>query len=74
MWIFFRAFAAEIDDPFFEVRMALAIVRSFYTSTRFELKPDFSKCMFLSAHFLMETLVSHRKPWDEFTMPGKVLF
>jgi phosphate uptake regulator len=71
---FFKSFSMEINDAFFEARMALALVRSFYTSTRFELNPDFSRSMFLSAHFLMEKLVSHHEPWEEFTMPRKVLF
>ncbi len=71
---FFKAFSLEIDDGFFEVRMALALVRSFYTSTRFELNPDFSRQMFLSAHFLMESLVSHQGPWEDFKIPRKVLF
>jgi hypothetical protein len=71
---FFKAFSLEISDPFFEARMALALVRSLYTSTRFELNPDFSRSMFLSAHFLMESLVSCHTPLEEYTMPRNVLF
>jgi len=71
---FFKAFSLEIDDTVFETRMALALVRSFYTSTRFELNPDFSRQMFLSAHFLMESLTSHQGIWEDFKIPRKVLF
>lgn len=71
---FFRKFSNEIDDTLFEARMTLALARSFYTSTRFELNPDFSRHMFLIAHFLMENLVSHEKSWEAFTIPEKVLF
>ena len=71
---FFRKFSNEIEDTLFEARMTLALARSFYTSTRFELNPGFSRHMFLIAHFLMETLVSHEKPWEAFTIPEKVLF
>ncbi len=71
---FFTDFAREMDDRAFEARMALALVRSFYTSTRFELNPSFSKQMFLSAHFLMESLVAHEGPWEAFTLPRKVLY
>lgn len=70
---FFRAFSQEIGDTGFEARMALALVRSFYTSTRFELNPGFSNRMFLSAHYLMESLAAHDGPWNEFTIPMKVL-
>lgn len=71
---FFKTFSMEIDDRLFEVRMALALARSFYTSTRFELNPVFSRQMFLSAHFLMESLVSHQGTWEDFKIPRKVLF
>jgi len=71
---FFREFSMEIDDKVFEARMALALVRSFYTSTRFELNRNFSRRMFLSAHFLMESLISHRGNWEKFKFPRKVLF
>jgi len=71
---FFKKFSMEIDDKVFEARMALALVRSFYTSTRFELNRSFSRRMFLSAHFLMESLVSYRGNWEKFKFPRKVLF
>ena len=72
--VFFRKFSNEIEDTLFEARMTLALARSFYTSTRFELNPGFSRHMFLISHFLMETLVSHEKSWEAFTIPEKVLF
>ncbi len=71
---FSKEFSMEIEDELFEARMALALVRSFFTSTRFELNPEFSRRMFLSAHFLMESLVSHQGRWEEFKIPRKVLF
>jgi len=71
---FFRKFSREIDDTAFEVRMALALVRSFYTSTRFELNPEFSNRMFLSAQYLMESLVAHQGPREEFRISDKILF
>lgn len=71
---FFREFSMEIDDKAFEARMALALIRSFYTSTRFELNLNFSRRMFLCAHFLMESLISHRGNWEKFKFPREVLF
>lgn len=71
---FFKGFSEEIEDKTFDARMALALARSFYTSTRFELNPGFSRAMFMSAHFLMESLVSHRGTWDTYKIPEEVLF
>jgi hypothetical protein len=73
-WRSSRNFHGNQKIRFFEARMALALVRSFYTSTRFELNPDFSRRMFLSAHFLMESLVSHQKSWEEFKIPRRTSF
>ncbi len=61
--------AQQKKDETFQARLALALSRSFFTSTRFELSPQFAKEMFLRAHFLMERLTSHQGAWDTFTVP-----
>ncbi len=53
---FSKAFAQEYGDDSFELRLALGLARSFYTSTRFELGDEFSREMYLRAHFLMDEL------------------
>jgi len=70
---FFRDFALEIEDKAFDARMTLALARSFYTSTRFELNAEFSRNMFHKAHFLMESVVSHQGSWASFKIPLKIL-
>lgn len=67
-------FAAAYDDRTFDVRMALALARSFYTSTRFETNYAFAREMFLRAHLLMEKVIEHPpRPWPEFQLPARVL-
>ncbi|MFW5836400.1 MAG: PhoU domain-containing protein [Desulfovibrionaceae bacterium] len=74
----FEAFAADLaqqwGDDTYQARMALALARSLYTSTRFELNADFAKDMFLRAQFLMEKVAGHQgKPWESFALPEDVL-
>lgn len=72
---FARGFARASGDATFEARMALALARSFLTSTRFELNPAFSRGMCLRAHYLMERLAGHRgRPWQDFVLPEHALF
>jgi phosphate uptake regulator len=71
---FFREFARESGDSTFELRMALALARSFYTSTRFELNRIFSHDMFIRAHYLMERVVDHRGSRIAFQLPRESLF
>ncbi|MDZ7761185.1 MAG: PhoU domain-containing protein [Desulfovermiculus sp.] len=75
MFEFAQDFAQTQGDSTFQARMALALARSFYTSTRFELKLDFAKTMFLRSHFLLDQLITHRgQGWDRFVLPEDVLY
>lgn len=68
-------FAASQGDRTFEARMALALARSFYTSTRFELNADFAHEMFMRSHFLLEKILAHEgRPWEKFRLPTGVMF
>ncbi len=70
----FLGFADAHRDETFQVRMALALARSFYTSSRFELNFRFAKDMYHRAHYLMERMVGHAdKPWEAFRLPLDVL-
>ncbi len=72
---FARNFARDAGDATFEARMALAVARSLFTSTRFELNPAFSRGMCQRAHYLMERVAEHRgRPWQDFVLPERVLF
>ncbi len=75
----FHAFAASFarahGDETFEARLALALARSFATSTRFVLEEDFAKAMLLRAHYLLEKLLAHpRTRMESFHLPTEVLF
>ncbi len=73
---FARRFAVQNDDRTFEARLALGMVRSFATSTRFELNRRFARSMHQRAVLLLSRLLEHRaagKPWDAFRVPDTVL-
>jgi len=72
---FARTFAQSNGDTAFEARMALALARSLFTSTRFELNPAFSRGMCQRAHYLLERVAEHQgRPWRDFVLPEQVLF
>ena len=72
---FFSAFARQNHDTTFELRMALALARSFFTSTRFEMKPAFAKEMWLRANYLMTKVASLKAvEYDQFRLPEQILY
>jgi phosphate uptake regulator len=71
---FARQFARQHDDRTFEARLALGLIRSFLTSTRFELTEDFAKVMYLRAVSLMEQLIQHTpQSWEDFELQQETL-
>lgn len=71
---FARTFADRHGDTTFDARLSLALARSFYTSTRFELNYSFANKMFLRAQYLLDQLLEPGRKWSEFRMPQEVLF
>lgn len=72
---FVKGFAQKHDDPTFEVRMAFALARSFYTSTRFELNFQFAKGMYNRSMFLLEKIHNYRGGnWENFSLPEDILY
>lgn len=70
-----HAFAREQGDTTFEARMALALARSFYTSTRFELNIKFAREMYMRAHFLLEKILAHEgEDWRRFSLPTGIMY
>jgi len=66
---FAKEYARAHQDTRFDARLALGLARSFISSTRFELNPEFAKTMFLRGAHLLERLIRHRtRPWEEFTL------
>ncbi|WP_028572222.1 phosphate signaling complex PhoU family protein [Desulfonatronum lacustre] len=71
---FARQFAREHQDATFEIRLALGLIRSFITSTRFELNEEFAASMFVRGIYLAELVLAHRgKPWETFKVPDHIL-
>lgn len=69
-----RSFAQEQRDDGFEPRLALGLIRSFLTSTRFELREDFAQEMYMRALYLSERIEGrHGRPWTGFQIPAGVL-
>lgn len=67
---FTRNFAEKNGDATFEARLALGVSRSFISSTRFILKKDFAKTMYLRGVYLLEKFLDHDgRPWSEFRIP-----
>nr|WP_320191464.1 PhoU domain-containing protein [uncultured Desulfobacter sp.] len=74
---FAKKFAQEHHDNTFDVRLAIALARSFYTSTRFQLNSEFVKEMVMRANFLLEkVIVFHegQESWQAFLFPEEVLY
>lgn len=70
-----EAFSRDRGDASFSVRLALALARSFYTSTRFELNADFARAMYKRALFLLEKVQGcQRGDWAAFRFPEEVLY
>jgi len=80
-WIidhFYKAFhnyANHHHDKTFEIRMAFALARSFFTSTRFEMNQLFAYDMALRSHYLMESIVEFNgQNWNDYQLPIDILF
>ena len=81
---FASAFAEDNGDETFQARLGLGLVRSFVTSTRFELERILAENMIQRAAYLLRRIGGLREkmlagtpgesPWREFTRPMDVLF
>ncbi|MGB5648712.1 MAG: aminoglycoside phosphotransferase family protein, partial [Sedimenticolaceae bacterium] len=70
-----RRYADKMDDPSFELRLALGLARSFATSTRFILDKSLARSMFLRARFLIErVLETDPRKAAGFKIPVKEIF
>ncbi len=70
---FARAYASIHNDLTFEARLALGLSRSFITSTRFEVKEDFSREMFLRALYLLDRVTNFEgTDWKDFKVPVNI--
>jgi aminoglycoside phosphotransferase (APT) family kinase protein len=73
---FCKKFADKHDDRTFQARLALGLVRSFITSTRFELNKEFAEIMYLRGIYLMDKLVKcleNGKDFENFKLDKDVL-
>ncbi len=70
---FAKDFARQHDDQTFAIRLALGLIRSFVSSTRFEFNEDFAKAMQLRAVYLLEKLVNYKGSQEAFQFPEEVI-
>jgi hypothetical protein len=70
---FARRFAAEQHDGTFEARLALGIVRSLISSTRFDIRRSFAEEMLRRGVYLLERLVGAATSLEKFRLPSDVL-
>jgi phosphate uptake regulator len=70
---FARGFAAEQSDDTFEARLALGLVRSFISSTRFDIRRSFAEEMLRRGLYLLERLTEAGEDVREFHLPSDVL-
>lgn len=72
---FARAYARRVKDDTFDIRLALALARSFATSTRFILDQSLVRKMFIRARYLLERIAeADPARLDRFRVPTKELF
>jgi phosphate uptake regulator len=70
---FARRFAAEQSDATFEARLALGLVRSLISSTRFDIRRSFAEEMLRRGVYLLERLVGAGTSLETFRLPSGVL-
>lgn len=73
---FTLSFAEAHNDTTFQARLALGLVRSFFTSTRFALQKQFAKAMYLRSIYLLESLLEHSRKglsWSEYVLKQDVI-
>lgn len=69
-----KNFAVNNHDHTFEARLALGLVRSFVSSTRFELDTQFAKLMFLKATYILDKLISYDdNDWGNFKLSEEIM-
>jgi phosphate uptake regulator len=74
---FAQDFADGQGDATFDARLALGLVRSLATSTRFEVDQAFANDMLWRASYLLERIEAHharKRSWGDFFLPRNVLF
>lgn len=71
---FIKEFSVEEKDEFFEYRLALGLIRSFSTSTRFELDEFFSTEMYKRSLMIISDLFEHQSLPDSFILNKNYLF
>lgn len=71
---FAEDFAKEMGDKTWRARLAFALARSFYTSTRFELNYGFAKEMLNRSIFIMEMINRYSGKWEDFVFPEDILY
>jgi phosphate uptake regulator len=70
---FVRKQAENFDDRTFNARLALGLIRSFITSTRFVLNKSLAKTMYHRGVYLLEQVVNYPGKYEDFDFPEKII-
>lgn len=72
-YLFAGGFAERNGDQTFNARLALGLVRSLITSTRFILQEKFALALYMRGNYLLDKVLEHEgRPWEEFRLPEDV--
>jgi len=70
---FARSYAVKNGDRTFEKRLALGLARSFLTSTRFAVSPDFARTLFLRSTYILEKFIEAEGS-EDFIIPSDIFY
>lgn len=71
---FARSYSHSVKDMTFDMRFTLGIIRSFLTSTRFQLNDNFARSMYLRAIYLLKKIYMHEGDFELFHFPKSILY
>ncbi|MCU7800854.1 MAG: phosphotransferase [gamma proteobacterium symbiont of Lucinoma myriamae] len=70
-----KKYAKKMDDNTFDIRLALALARSFVTSTRFILDKTLAESMYMRSRYLIESVLkTPTKQLSNYKLPIKEIF
>lgn len=73
MYLFAKSFAKDNKDKHFDARLALGLIRSYITSTRFQLEESFAEELIKRAVLILEKLHESQDKIEKFSLPEQVL-
>lgn len=73
MFDFGNEFALSRGDETFQARLAFGLARSFITSTRFAMRKEFAKSMYVRANYILDKICYYEGDWKDFRLDKNVV-